>query len=59
MNEETTVDVEVKTLTDAELIDMIIQRKQIDQEAIDQINSKGYALPYQTEGRKVGADWRF
>ena len=23
------------------------------QEAIDQINSKGYALPYQTEGRKV------
>ena len=37
MNEETTVDVEVKTLTDAELIDMIIQRKQIDQEAIDQM----------------------
>ena len=23
------------------------------QEAIDQINSHGYALPYQTEGRKV------
>ena len=23
------------------------------QEAVDQINSKGYALPYQTEGRKV------
>lgn len=23
------------------------------QEAIDQINSKGYALPYETEGRKV------
>ena len=23
------------------------------QEAIDQINSKGYALPYQTDGRKV------
>ena len=22
-------------------------------EALDQINSKGYALPYQTEGRKV------
>ena len=25
----------------------------IAQEAMDQINSKGYALPYQTEGRKV------
>ncbi len=37
MNEETTVDVEARTLTDAELIDMIIQRKQIDQEAIDQM----------------------
>ena len=23
------------------------------QEAIDQINSKGYALPYQSEGKKV------
>jgi hypothetical protein len=23
------------------------------QEALDQINSKGYALPYETEGRKV------
>ena len=23
------------------------------QEALDQINSKGYALPYHTEGRKV------